>query len=895
MEKQEFKMKRKIAFLISIPILLGVMLTACAPTNNSSSVTNDSIPPGGEITQPDNSAATTLMPTEVNSPDLPISSIRVVVDGKVNVFNAALSESDWYLTPADIKTALGIETEATLGGYTNLRDVAKEANISYEHDGMLDAAYIWTDEVYDAYYSYDFVRAVDLNLVPENLKSDLDRQITSVEFRDLLSVLVNRLEPDKTAWFEENVTTYNKPLLRGEGFVMAYYAADCLGVNDPNNNFDHTKATEEDSDFWNTDVYQLENLFPHVWEGPVNFLTGAEWNDYRTAAFLWSLWYSSPYSGYQVFEYDEAAKSMRQNQPLTIREAAMAAVRMYDGYVETDQYVPAVEYVSLDDEKAIDMDRSIITEELLSKASTLPNINQDNIPALRGFVLANNGLFETRDIVESDQDLRNIANWGFNSVRLMVTYQTFFDQNADQVDLIKLKKLDAFIASAIKYNLHLDILTFTLPGRWRYDDFNTYETIGEFDLFTNPTRQKEANAIWAVLAERYKDVPSSVLSFTPIWEVQNSSLSSGLPVPPYTVKDVANVYSQVVGTILEHDPDRFIIFEPTAKNPAQDIINDSQLIKTVIQSKYSNTLMQVNFCELPFVYYDMTNASGANIDIQNHSMFKAAYPVMIYAAQFHLDKDTPLELNGSLIAGTKIELYLSKVDGSGTFTIMADGNTLYSEDLSTKNYRTDVPLSYFFSYAKSDKLVSVTLASDVESLQVSYSGRWFEWSGIDVTLPDSYAVERWWFSSGYDALLTGTEKLPPTLLDTSTIMIAPNSYDTGSQITINEDITYTSEAIFAQANQQTIEEWAKAIHDFSPILLVRFENAAFGAGGIHDSALQYYVDMLSTFNEYGMSWYSNDYYSITHAHYGFYAGIEHVYYKGRYIDIEMIKLLQKFQ
>jgi hypothetical protein len=516
------------------------------------------------------------------------------------------------------------------------------------------------------------------------------------------------------------------------------------------------------------------------------------------------------------------------------------------------------------------------------------------MPVWKGFVLSNGGSYENRDIVESEKDLRNIANWGFNSVRIMLTYQTLFDENAQSANLRNLKKLDALIAAAIKYNLHINLLTFSLPGRWTSTDFDTYETIGSLDLFTNPDRQKEVNAIWALLSERYKDIPSATLSFCPIWEAQNHSLSSGLPVPAYTYDDVAKVYSQVIDIIKKYDSDRFVIFEPTANNNSRDIIKESDKIKNTIQSKHPDALMMSNFCENPFVYAEMTAVEGAHIDHQNHSMFKPAYPTAIYAAQYHIDNGSTLDMDGELKAGTKIDIYLSQVHGDGMFKITAEGKTLYSESLSTKYFTTEAPLSGFYPYAKSDKLVSITLYSDVEKLQISYSGNWFEWSGIDVTLPAEYSVKRWWFMSGYDAMLNGTERPNPTLKDTSTIMISPNSYNGGREITVNADVTYTSPVIFAQSNKDTIENWANEMSEYSPKLIVRFENSAFNLGCIHDSALKYYDDMLSTFNKYGFGWYSNDYWSMLHATY-FYAGVEPVPYKDFSLDVEMLKLLQKHQ
>lgn len=813
-----------------------------------------------------------------------VKEVRVVVNGKVNTFDAKLFESDWYIKPSDIEAALGVNAAATLDGYANLRDVARKANISYEHDSVMNAAYLWTDETY-ANDNGDFDRAVSLGLVPDSLLTDPKRQITSKEFKALLKDLVGRMKPGKVTQFENNVATYNKPLLRGEGFVMAYYAAVCVGADTRNNNFDHNKVG---GDFWDISVFELDKLFPKVWEGPVKFSNANdEWRDCFTAAFLWSFWHNSPVSQLQVFEYDETAGSMRQKEPLTVKEAVNAVVRIYDSNnVE--------QYVSLTDEKAVNFDKTIITDKLLNKAKELPSLTKNNRPVWKGFVLSDGGSYENVDIVETDQDLRNIANWGFNSVRFMLTYHTLFDENVNSVNVRNLKKLDALIAAAIKYNLHIDLMTFSLPGRWTRLDTNTFKTIGSLDLFTNPDRQKEANAIWALLSERYKDIPSATLSFCPLWEAQNYNLSSGLPIEPYSSDAVAKVYLQLIDTIKQHDSDRFVVYEPTACNGSDQFIRESQTIKDTIESKYPDALISPNFCENPFVYAGMTAVAGDNIDHQNHSMFLPTYPTTIYAAQYHIDQGSTLDMDGELVAGTKIDIYLSKVEGTGDFKVTADDMTLFCENLSTGKYTVKSPLSGFYPYAKSDKLISVTLPADVKKLQISYGGNWFEWSGIDVTLPTGYAVKRWWTTSRYDAMLSGgVEKAGQTLRDTSTIMISPNSYDSGRIITINSDITFTTPVISAQSNKQTIENWAKVMSEYSPDLLVRFESAAFNSG-IHDSALKYYDDILSVFEKYGISWFNNEYWNMRNADY-FYAGIKPVQYKGFSFDIEMLKLLQKYQ
>jgi hypothetical protein len=67
--------------------------------------------------------------------------------------------------------------------------------------------------------------------------------------------------------------------------------------------------------------------------------------------------------------------------------------------------------------------------------------------------------------------------------------------------------------------------------------------------------------IWTLLAERYKDIPSSALSFSPLWEVFNRNLSSGLPYDEYRDTDVAKVFDMLIGAIREKDPDRSVIYE----------------------------------------------------------------------------------------------------------------------------------------------------------------------------------------------------------------------------------------------------------------------------------------------------------------------------------------------
>lgn len=309
-----------------------------------------------------------------------------------------------------------------------------------------------------------------------------------------------------------------------------------------------------------------------------------------------------------------------------------------------------------------------------------------------------------------------------------------------------------------------------------------------------------------------------------------------------------------------------------------------------MMSWYNNVRISYNFCEMPYVYAEMTAVEGENIDFNNHSMFKPEYPVIIYAAQNYLIPASPITIDGCLPAGTQLDLYLARTEGDGTFTISSEDGILWEEALSVHNYTTSYQLSGYYPYATSDKKISITLQKDTDQLSLACSGGRLEWSGMDVTLPDSYAVERWYSYSGYDAWLDGDESLAGmSLRTTSRVMLCPNS-NTGHHITIHEDITYSSESIAALSTKETIEAWGQAIRAFTPEALIRFENPYFNAGTTEASAERYYEDMLSMFDKYDFDWYSNDYGFVLN---NLYAGSKLVRYRDDYVNLKLLQLLQK--
>ena len=842
---------------------------------------------------------TAVQPESLNADAALETSLRVVVNGTVYSFSGYLLNGGYYFQQDDIQTALGgvnledapsFEKNGTR--YGSLEDICNRAGYDFLQDTVLGADYIWTYEDSKPASSSDeeLNRAESLGF--GKIKTD-DAAVTYTEFFQMLDRVVELAQSDKLADWQTQYPEARAAadqMTRLEGMMAILKCAVTLGDDYLTFSIDWLPLNDKIGEkVWSevdkvADAYRyIPNDYPYVGGG----FAGndfSEWDDI-SVAYRYSFGKLSAVSGQSIFDYDAAENSMLPNLPLTYNDAMLAALRLYESKSSQSGVI------ALSDPQAVLYDPTIITNELLERANARPAVSDDNLPLLKGLVFG--GDYELIGFPVSEVEMKQAANWGFNSVRVMVTYRTFFDEEANTVDLNKLKQLDRLVAAAMRYNLHLNLVTFTVPGRWMHYDSMTFDSVGDFDLFTNAKKQKQVANMWTMFAARYQDVPSAALSFSPLWEVLNKNLSTGLSVKDYTNNDTAKVFDLLISAIREQDPDRLVIYEATPANDADGIIIDATPTQSLLEEKYSNVMMLTNFCQGPFVYANMTAQEGEHIDNNNHSMFLSDYPTVIYAAQRSIWRDQPMEMTGELVQGTKLELYLSKVWGNGEITIVADGNTLYSEQLTQESYDVGYPVSGYYPFAKSDKLISITLESDVKQLGISYSGDSFEWSGITVTLPDSYAIPRWWFETYYDASLEGRDPEPPSQIMTSEIMICPNSYDTGRFIVINKDLTYASETVWQQANKDTIDAWAKAISEFAPHSIVRIEDANFNACAL-DAALAYYNDVYSALNQYGLGWYSNEYLNFSNAGRR-YLGFSPVNYFDASYCIELLQQLQSFQ
>ncbi|HIU09339.1 MAG TPA: cellulase family glycosylhydrolase [Candidatus Limiplasma pullistercoris] len=707
--------------------------------------------------------------------------------------------------------------------------------------------------------------------------------VTASTYRAMLVEMLEELAPEQMDYFDSKVKDVNLAITRGDAVRMAYYAAVCIGADDYNGYSFSSDLADSDGRMGEAGNF-LELICPDVYKNIPVTMANHTWGNEFTAAGLWNVWHVDTVSGKQVFEFDEELQSMRMYDMLTMEEAETSIERLRTGY-------GVKRYVSVDSAEATS---PALSDEALAKTAERCSETLDALPRLTGFVLANDGYYSIHTIVKTVDDIRRIADWGFNTVRLRITYETLFNQDGSQIDLTQAERLDELVEACIEADIHLNLLLCTLPGRTKWVDLNDVSSGGETDLFINPERQKEAVSVWATLAARYQDVSGAHLSFTPFWEPDGDLGINSEEGWEHTPQDTCDTLALLIEAVRAQDPERFIFYEPTAHIAAEATIQESSLFYEPLKSRFDNLMISYNFCQNAYVFAEITDIVGEDVDLSNYSMFKPEYPVTNYGVNDTIPDGGELTIDGFLPVGTVIDLYLAYADGQSALTITGDGTELYHEELSSGDYRPGRPLSSFYPYATSDKKISVTLAETTDEVAISARGADIKWCGMDVILPEEYAVERWYMNSGRDNFFEDEARF--LWLATSTVMISPSERCETWHITIRDDVTFTTGEVFAEANAETIEHWCAEISDFSPQCIVRYEDACFSLGTTQGSILRYYEDVLSTFEKYGFSWLSNDYELILQESTNRIADAEVVEYDGYdFVNLELLELLQKYQ
>lgn len=674
---------------------------------------------------------------------------------------------------------------------------------------------------------------------------DRKKQITSQEFKALLKPLVEKYSPDKMDYFESRITNYEAPLYRGVAACMAYYVARCIGVDT------HNSTSERST---------VEDLFDNLWDLPAftdimpyapSLMEGGD-QDEAVYAIFWNASHVSVVSGMEVIGFDTEEAKWSWNKPFTWENAVRAITRLHDSFE------PEIEYASIDDERVTSPDASIITPELIAAAAEKEIYDIKDLPRLIGFLLGEEkmALEHPYRLSATERDIKEHAEWGFNSLKYGTSWTNLFNTDL-QANLTVFKSLDEMVAAAMKYGVHLNFLLTSIPGYGMYfaDDIRDNYVL-DTDIL-NTEKRKNTAAIWKAIATRYKDVPNANLSFGSLnMPRQLYDLGGFGEGQTFTIDQILDFADVIIDAIKEVTPERFIFYESFSMDlPNKD---NSYLTQAFEQQrhmteKYTNTRPLFGHLDMAYMFYEYNTGDG-NIDYAHHSVWVPTYPTTIYAGNSIIHDDHNLVIDGCLPKGTVINFYI-KDAVDATMNIAADGNTLYEESLDG-DFNMGYAMAVGEPFRKSDKLFSVTLDADAKEVTLSANSGAFSWCGIEVVLPESYAVEKWRKDSQWDVELglIAEEDYHGSmyLKKTSTIQIGATIDDwsgtSGLHITINDDVTFTSDFVSSYSNKALTEQMVKeSCENFPTRWSCIFEDILVTD---MEGALNYWDDTMDVFQKY---------------------------------------------
>jgi hypothetical protein len=672
---------------------------------------------------------------------------------------------------------------------------------------------------------------------------DRKQQITSQEFKAMLKPLVEKYSPDKMDYFNSRISDANAPIPRYIAAGMAYYVARCIGLLIPNSPYHRSEYDNLWEGAWD-DIELLDRILPYA-----NVPSTDGDNDWIELinALLWHAEFVSIVSNKEIVAYNEEADSWLWSNPFTWEDAVRAITRF------NDSFEPEIEYADIDDPRVTSPDASVITPRLIAETEQKEIHDISELPRLIGLFSAGNG-----------KDIKEFAEWGFNSLKYNIGWKELFTDDM-QVNLNLLRSIDEMVAASMKYGIHLSLGTYAVPGYGMYwaenyrDDY-----VMDCDIL-NPEKRKKAADVWRTIATRYKDVPNISLSFYPIQEPQVLNSPSGFgEAQSFTPDEIFDFVDLMVDAIKEISPERFIFYDAfsySLPEKANDLLPYTIQQYNHMSEKYNNCRIVCNHMDMAYMFYEYNTGDG-NIDWAHHSVWVPTYPITLYGVNglLYAEGNDKLTIGGCLPEGTTINIYLASASNGTHLLIAEDEEKLYEENIEgDQSYNTGFAMAYGEQFRSSDKKISVKLKEKANEVTLSVSKGGLNWCGIEVVLPETYTVEKWRKDSDWDIELgliapedahRGEFYKKPT----STVQIGSTSNDEwisdiGFHITINDDVTFTSDSWYEKSDKKQTEKKVKDVCENFPIWSCRFEDVLVTdmAG-----ALNYWDDTMEIFQRYNV-------------------------------------------
>jgi len=323
-----------------------------------------------------------------------------------------------------------------------------------------------------------------------------------------------------------------------------------------------------------------------------------------------------------------------------------------------------------------------------------------------------------------EDDFRMIAEFGFNFVRLPVDYR-IYTKTGDWYTYLapQLALIDQAVAWGQKYGLHVCLNLHRAPGYCVNAPSTALPASQNISLWDDAGAQAAFAAHWRMFAERYKNVPDSVLSFNLVNEPGN-----------VTGEAYMQAVRPAIAAIRAVSPERIIISD------AVDYGNgriDALLGQNIVVSPhfYNPTTL---------THYQAEWVSGSE------TWPVPVWPPAMVSGYFYGSGkspwNTPLTISGSWPAGTSITLQVGQVSASADLRVFSGTQLLYKHDFRPAGgsgewkeviYRPEWNI-YQNIY---DREYTFTLAKDIREITFRVlAGDWMTWSSLAFLPPAGSAL-----------------------------------------------------------------------------------------------------------------------------------------------------------
>ena len=374
-------------------------------------------------------------------------------------------------------------------------------------------------------------QAYELGIVDLALLEELERPCTIQEAAEILQNIY-RLKFSADSWMLTNTVTgenADQPATRG-WFMTMMYAADAEGLVGVDETGDYTDNLKK-----LTTTYAVspvaDTLLGLYYGGgyvPVTSDTGevdlmvAAYGDYAGASKLvadrndfdgdisiisYALTRFDRKTGEKVMTWDEN-RNLRFNETMTVQEVVETALCYHNALEPKPDFIPYGEPMHYDE--------TIITADLLTKETTLPDASCSHLP--KEWHGVNLSLTAQTDDLTQAHELDVIKSAGFNFVSYAFDAKEYHGRTPERtygkdahpygLNENRLKELDQLLAWCMERDIHLNLVC--LFGH----DWPSYAKENEF---VNDLENAQGMAqFWNALARRYADIPNNYLSFTPM-------------------------------------------------------------------------------------------------------------------------------------------------------------------------------------------------------------------------------------------------------------------------------------------------------------------------------------------------------------------------------------------